>query len=561
MRTLALAALVALTGCMSMAGPWSGERDAGLSPEAQAYNHYLAGVIHERNGRFELAAEEYRKAADRYPDSPGLLLELTQLYFGLQDYENARAVCSRALELRPDDASLWIVLGMIHQRLENYEEMGRAFTKAVALNPQDLLSYEALIVAEQKTNDMIGVIEVFEQLIELHPASAELRYQLGIRLARINDLANAQAMLEKARELKPSLADAAYALGVVYLAQGDAAKAAAEFQRFLEGEPTNINAQENLAGALTRLGRYDEAIAALEGILQGDEAEPVHYLARMYVLLRAERFAEVAAAAPPEGAPILATLLSALARQRLGEPYRLVLDALDEVEGDVDAECHGLLNDLLFLSGEEETANYLADRLTAVRDDGVRTKRVDLVLARALMALDRHEEAGAVLLSSLDEHGTDLWLHYGLAEVYEALDDVKGVEKHLKVCLELEPDNPDTMNFLGYMYAEAGIKLDQAERLLNRALSMDPGNGFYLDSLGWVYYKKGKARKAVELIRQAILAMESDDAILRAHLGDAYLLRGEVEKALAQWARALRLDPDIEGVRERIDRYQPAAKP
>ncbi|MCL4692614.1 MAG: tetratricopeptide repeat protein, partial [Candidatus Hydrogenedentes bacterium] len=71
--------------------------------------------------------------------------------------------------------------------------------------------------------------------------------------------------------------------------------------------------------------------------------------------------------------------------------------------------------------------------------------------------------------------------------------------------------------------------------------------------LGWVYYRKGKADLAIEYIRRAIQAMERDDAILRDHLGDAYMLKGEKEKAIGEWERARRLDPELEGVQEKID--------
>ena len=57
--------------------------------------------------------------------------------------------------------------------------------------------------------------------------------------------------------------------------------------------------------------------------------------------------------------------------------------------------------------------------------------------------------------------------------------------------MELDDENPDALNYLGYMYAEDGIMLDQAQTLIEKALEIDPNNGAYIDSLGWVYFKKG----------------------------------------------------------------------
>jgi len=246
-----------------------------------------------------------------------------------------------------------------------------------------------------------------------------------------------------------------------------------------------------------------------------------------------------------------------------------LLESLDSVEGDVDAECQDYLMELLFLFGEKETGGRLEQTLADMRQEGIRSRRLDTVLARTLMALDRHEEAETVMLEALEAYGPNKWLHYYLAEVYEGRGRFRLAEKHLKACLRLDPQDADVMNFLGYLYAEENVKLDKAERLLVRALKIEPDSGFYLDSLGWVYYRKAKrswfhrewyADKAVELIRQAVLAMDTDDAILRDHLGDAYLLKGDVDKAVAEWKRALRLDPELEGVEEKIDKHRPAVE-
>ena len=113
----------------------------------------------------------------------------------------------------------------------------------------------------------------------------------------------------------------------------------------------------------------------------------------------------------------------------------------------------------------------------------------------------------------------------------------------------------DVINFLGYYIADKNMKLDEAEDLVERALELDPENGYYLDSLGWVYYRQGNGEDAVDYIERALLNMPSDDAILRDHLGDAYLMVGDSDRAVQQWRRARRLDPELEGVVEKINQY------
>jgi Flp pilus assembly protein TadD len=175
-----------------------------------------------------------------------------------------------------------------------------------------------------------------------------------------------------------------------------------------------------------------------------------------------------------------------------------------------------------------------------------------LFLGRVLMLRDNDEGARRTFEALLSEHGESKWAHLYLATIHDAAGQWRQAEHHLLACLDLDPYDPEVLNFLGYMYAEEGVKLDRAEHLLVQALEMEPNNGYYLDSLGWVYYKQGDAERAIDLIRRAIVSMDSDDAVLRDHLGDAYLLDGDTHKALAEWRRAIRLDPELEGVREKI---------
>src|SRR5207247_1682915 len=81
------------------------------------------------------------------------------------------------------------------------------------------------------------------------------------------------------------------------------------------------------------------------------------------------------------------------------------------------------------------------------------------------------------------------------------------------------------LNYLGYTYAEMGVRLDEAEKLIRRALEIEPDDGFYVDSLGWVYYQRGDYRRAVEHLERAV-ELAGDDPTVAEHLGDAYSRAG-----------------------------------
>jgi len=104
--------------------------------------------------------------------------------------------------------------------------------------------------------------------------------------------------------------------------------------------------------------------------------------------------------------------------------------------------------------------------------------------------------------------------------------------------LDLNPKNAPALNYYGYMLADRGIRLDEAQEMIQRALDQDPYNGAYLDSLGWVYYKENKLDEAETSLHKAV-QRDPGDPTIRTHLGDIYAKQGRSEKAAAEWEKAL----------------------
>jgi len=104
--------------------------------------------------------------------------------------------------------------------------------------------------------------------------------------------------------------------------------------------------------------------------------------------------------------------------------------------------------------------------------------------------------------------------------------------------VELNPKNAAALNYLGYTYAEMGVQLEEAERLIRRALEIEPDDGFYVDSLGWVYYQRGDYGHAVEQLERAV-ELAGDDPTVAEHLGDAYGRAGKPREALRLYQDAL----------------------
>ncbi|MBN8552840.1 MAG: tetratricopeptide repeat protein [Caulobacterales bacterium] len=138
----------------------------------------------------------------------------------------------------------------------------------------------------------------------------------------------------------------------------------------------------------------------------------------------------------------------------------------------------------------------------------------------------------------------DAWnvaFHRGV--IHERSGDFEAAETAFQRALELSPDQPDVLNYLGYMWVDRGVRLEEGLALIERAVAAGPENGNFQDSLGWAYYRMGRFDEAVTVLERAI-GLEPGSATINDHLGDAYWQVGRRREAQYQWQRALGLDPE-----------------
>ena len=127
--------------------------------------------------------------------------------------------------------------------------------------------------------------------------------------------------------------------------------------------------------------------------------------------------------------------------------------------------------------------------------------------------------------------------------------------------LQLNPENHAACNYLGFMWADKGVHLEEALELIQNAVKMAPDNGAYIDSLGWVLFKLGRTEEALMQLRRAIELIK-DDAILFDHLADVLLKLGKTDEALTSLRRANELEPANKEISEKLQQLksnQPAA--
>jgi len=111
------------------------------------------------------------------------------------------------------------------------------------------------------------------------------------------------------------------------------------------------------------------------------------------------------------------------------------------------------------------------------------------------------------------------------------------------MALELQPNQPSVLNYLGYSWVDQGVNLVRAEAMIRNAVKQRPRDGYIVDSLGWVLYRLGNLEGAVKALERAV-QIRPEDPTINDHLGDIYWAIGRKREATFQWNRALILDPE-----------------
>ncbi len=128
---------------------------------------------------------------------------------------------------------------------------------------------------------------------------------------------------------------------------------------------------------------------------------------------------------------------------------------------------------------------------------------------------------------------------------YERSHQWPNAEADLKKALELYPDQPLVLNYLGYSWIDQGTHLDEGMNMIRRAVEQRPDDGYIVDSLGWAYYRIGNYDEAVKNLERAV-ELKPDDPTINDHLGDAYWRVGRVLEAHFQWSHAKDFNPEQE---------------
>ena len=173
---------------------------------------------------------------------------------------------------------------------------------------------------------------------------------------------------------------------------------------------------------------------------------------------------------------------------------------------------------------------------------------------------ERYEEALAAYdagIALVQEPASWAWpLYFNRGVCLERLDRFDEAIPSFRKALELQPNQPQVLNYLGYTWIDRGENLDEAVRMIEAAVAAAPDQGYIIDSLAWAYYRLGRDTDALAPMERASL-LEPVDPVVTDHLGDIYWVNGRQLEAQFQWRRALSFEPtekDAARIRAKLEK-------
>jgi tetratricopeptide (TPR) repeat protein len=355
-------------------------------------------------------------------------------------------------------------------------------------------------------------------------------------------------------------------------------EAGKRYERAYKADPMALRTVQAYAHYLSRNGGKDDALKLYQQFNKGVADHPV-IVEEMKEVSAGDRLPPLADS-PRAGAAEALYGLGASIGRRGGEDLALVYLQLALYLEPTHAMALLSLADLYDSLKKPELAIKIYDRIPT---SSPLRRNAEIQVASDLDSLDRTDEAKKRLEALIAEHPKDSEAIIALgnilrgrksfaecAEVYsKAVDNLAVPEKanwvlfyfrgicyerskqwpkaeaDLKKALELFPDQPLVLNYLGYSWVDQGVNLDEGMSMIRRAVEQRPDDGYIVDSLGWANFRIGNYEEAVKDLDRAV-ELKPDDSTINDHLGDAYWRVGRVLEAHFQWSHAKDLNPDAE---------------
>ncbi len=511
-----------------------------MKRRASAHAHYANGIILDLQNSRTRALAEYRQAALLAPENEYLVWEVSRKFLAARQPEVAIELLTFGADRAGASGLAWARLAAIQLQAGDNADAIKSAREAIRRSPEVLQGHQTLFLAELQGNDPGEALKVLERAEPQGTGNAEFLIQLSelyglmavhhptdrelFQARRANLLEQADALFIESDMLKLRLAD-----GWADLGQSD--RAAEIYQELLETMPDAPGMRDVIRSKLTEayLQGKDPARARgqLERLLKRDPTNvracyllgTLAYESRDYEAAR-DYFRRVTLLQPgfePAYYDLAGVLLN--------------LDLTDQAD------------EVVALARHKFPQSFAMEMLSAM---------VHLQRGEASLALP-HFTAAEITAQALSPERLTYFFYFQFAVAEEQDSDLASAERHLKKCLELNPDFAPAQNYLGYLWAERGEHLEDALDLVEKAVASEPENAAYLDSLGWVLFKLDRREEALEVLLRALEHLEKPDATVYDHVGDVYESLNQPQRSVEYWIQSYELNP-TDSVLEKLER-------
>ncbi|MFH0954300.1 MAG: tetratricopeptide repeat protein [Verrucomicrobiota bacterium] len=540
---------------------------------------FSLGLIYRATSQPEKMEEIYRQLNKLNPARSEPYIELASLYVRSGKEKEALALLERAKGRVTNPADVLRTLGSLY--------LQRALTSPTNDEAQKnrRAALRALEAAAQKAPDNVNVlfqlgdlyiqdrqlnkaIECFRTIEEKNPNNLQVKQKLAMSFLALGDKKKAVDALEELAEDQPGNPRIYYYLGELYNDQGDQERALLNFS--LAAKAGTGDAAPYVKMALLQIDRHPEgAIKALMDGLQKLPNDPVlnEVLGYTYFSMKnykkaVEYFDQARAAVEKETAEVVNPAFYfnyAVACQMAGQlddAARLLNKAFSKEPVYLDA--------YLQYAFRQKDESRMKDAVAVLEKIGqlqpdepnvcVYLGLLNSYLKSYKASISAFEKAEGLVQDSPQKGSVlDAQFFFWYGAACERDGQFDRAEQLFGKCLGLDTNNPEAYNYLAYMWAEKGVKLEKALDYVQKALQINPNSGAFVDTLGWVYYMQGQYQDALKEINRAA-ELIPDDATIVEHLGDVLYKLGDEKQALPHWERSFVLDPENEKVAEKLKR-------
>jgi len=507
---------------------------------------YLAGRFAREQRDTTAAADFYSRALIRDPGNEVLIEQAFLMEATEGDWTQAVELAKQLVGRQDSHRMAHLVLGLNAFKTGNYAGADTHFRAAASGPIGELTSTLARAWVKLATGDVDGALGLLEAGKQAEWAQFYIRYNRALVAdigRRPTEARKSYALVFKmdSRTPRTAMAYAQHAAkaGDLKLAKSILKEHLAKFSG--EGHPTTRALRDRLEAGETvplLVNTVEEGLAEVfYGLGEALTGEGGISIGALYL--------QMALYLRPDFPFALAALANVHeATKRHAEAIAIYSRIAPGTALDVSVAIRKAIN--LNLLDRTDEAKELLDRLLSKNPKDL---RIFDAIGTILRARKRYEEAVAyytraiALIKKPEKHHWTYW--YARGTSYERLKKWSEAEADLKKAMQLSPDQPLVLNYLGYSWIDQNRNLKKGLSLIEKAVALKPDDGYIVDSLGWAHYRLGNYKDAVRFLERAV-ELKPEDPVLNDHLGDALWRVKRLREARFQWQHALTLNPELE---------------